>query len=151
MSILGNRSLSTKGTNSLSNWQRDMDNFFQRFNRDFGSGLEEFSPKVEIKEKAKGYVVCAEVPGMKEKDISVELRDNSLIIEGERRVEVNEEKDDYTSSEFSYGSFYRTIPLSEEVNGDTVKASYKDGILTVELEKVKESAHKSKKIPILKS
>ena len=74
-----------------------------------------------------------------------------MILEGERKSESKKEEEGYFSSEFSYGSFYRSIPLDEEVNPDTVKASYKDGILTVELDKVKSTPQKTKKIPILKS
>ncbi len=141
-----------KNKNPFSQWQDEMSNMLRKFNRDlesFDSDVASFSPKVELKEKEKGYVVRAEIPGMKENDINVTLKDNSLVLEGERKSESEEEKEGYYSSEFSYGSFYRAIPISEEVNPDTVKASYKNGILVVELEKVKPSAHKSKKIQIL--
>jgi HSP20 family protein len=131
-----------------------MNNLFDRFGRDMGTldvDLTDFSPRVEIKEKDKHYTVSAEVPGIKESDINVTLKDNNLILEGERKSESKKEEEGYFSSEFSYGSFYRSIPLDEEVNPDTVKASYKDGILTVELDKVKSTPQKTKKIPILKS
>ena len=131
-----------------------MNNLFDRFGRDMGTldvDLTDFSPRVEIKEKDKHYTVSAEVPGIKESDIHVTLKDNNLILEGERKSESKKEEEGYFSSEFSYGSFYRSIPLDEEVNPDTVKASYKDGILTVELDKVKSTPQKTKKIPILKS
>ncbi len=126
----------------------------RKFDDDFGTlniDTSDFMPNVEIKEKAKSYIVCAEVPGMKESDINVTLSGNNLILEGERKSESKEEKEGYFSSEFSYGSFYRSIPLEEEVNADSVKATYKDGILTIEMDKVKPSNHKTKKIPVLKS
>lgn len=151
---LFNQSLTTRNKNPISLWQDEMSNLFRRFNKDletFDTDLVSFTPKVEVKEKDKGYIVRAEVPGMKEDEINVTLRDNSLILEGERKSESEEQGEDFYSSEFSYGSFYRTIPLSEEVNPDSVKASCKGGILRVELDKVKPSAHKSKKIPILNS
>jgi len=154
MSLLGNHSLTTRSQNPFSLWRKDMNQLMRKFDDDFGTfniETSDFLPNVEIKEKDKSYKVCAEVPGMKESDINVTLRDNNLILEGERKSESKEEKEGYYSSEFSYGSFYRSIPLEEEVNADSVKASYKDGILTIEMDKVKPSNHKSKKIPVLKS
>lgn len=154
MTLFKNNSLSTRKQNPINLWQDEMNNLFSKFNRELGSfdfDSNEFLPKVEVKDHAKSISIRAEVPGMTEKDINVTLKDNLLLIEGERKSETSEEKDDYSFSEFSYGSFSRTIPLDDEVNPDSVKASYKDGILKIELEKIKESAHKSKKIPVLKS
>jgi HSP20 family protein len=154
MSLFKNQGLTVRNQNPISSWQKEMNNLFDRFGRDLGSfdtDLTGFSPKVEIKEKNKHYTVCAEVPGMKESDINVTLEDNCLILQGERKTESKKEEEGFFSSEFSYGSFYRSIPLDEEVNPDTVKASYKDGLLTIDLDKVKESSHKTKKIQIMKS
>lgn len=154
MSLFKNQSLSTRNSNPISLWQREMNNFFDRFGRDIGGldmDLTGFTPRIEIKEEAKHYTVCAEVPGIKESDINVSLRDNNLILEGERKSESKKEEEGFFSSEFSYGNFYRSIALDEEVDPDSVKASYKDGVVTIELDKVKASTHKTKKIPIMKS
>ena len=154
MSLFRNQSIALRNQNPITSWQNEMNNLFDRFGRDMGTldvDLTDFSPRVEIKEKDKHYTVSAEVPGIKESDIHVTLKDNNLILEGERKSESKKEEEGYFSSEFSYGSFYRSIPLDEEVNPDTVKASYKDGILTVELDKVKATPQKTIKIPILKS
>ncbi len=154
MSLFRNQSIALRNQNPITSWQNEMNNLFDRFGRDMGTldvDLTDFSPRVEIKEKDKHYTVSAEVPGIKESDINVTLKDNNLILEGERKSESKKEEEGYFSSEFSYGSFYRSIPLDEEVNPDTVKASYKDGILTVELDKVKATPQKTIKIPILKS
>lgn len=153
MSLFRNQSLSLRNQNPMSLWQNEMNNLFDRFGRDVGNldvNVTDFSPRVEINDKEKHYVISAEIPGIKENDISVTLKDNNLILEGERKSE-GKKDEGYFSSEFSYGNFYRSIPLDDEVNPDTVKASYKDGILKVELDKMKEAAHKAKKIPILKS
>ncbi len=110
----------------------------------------DFSPKIEVKDTGKTYQVCAEVPGMDEKDINVTLRDNHLIIEGEKKNEVKNEdkKKGVYHSEFSYGRFYRAIPLSDDVDAERVNAFYKNGVLSVELEKLPEKAGKNKKIQI---
>ncbi|MCM2348954.1 MAG: Hsp20/alpha crystallin family protein [Bacteriovoracaceae bacterium] len=153
MSLFKNQSVTPfRSPGTLSTWQREMNSLFDRFNRDIFEGeTGEFSPRIEVQEKDKGYIVCAEVPGIKESDINVTLQDNNLVLEGERKSESKTEEEGFYRSEFSYGSFYRSIPLADEINPDSVKASYKDGILTVEMNKLKPSSHKSKKIPILKS
>lgn len=156
MSLFGKNqsSLTTRSQNPLSLWQREMNSLFDRFNQDFGSfgtGLSDFSPRIEVKDGEKNYIICAEVPGIKEDDIEITLKDNSLVLQGERKSETKEEEGEYFRSEFSYGSFYRTIPLNDEVDPDSVKASYKDGILTVEMQKINPVPHQAKKIPIMKS
>ncbi|HLW56141.1 MAG TPA: Hsp20/alpha crystallin family protein [Bacteriovoracaceae bacterium] len=136
-------------------WQKEMSDLFDRFNRDFGTfdtgEMNQFYPKIEIKEKDKHITVCAEVPGMSEKDVQVTFRDNNLILEGERKTESKQEEGGTYRSEFSYGRFYRSIPLGEEVKEDTIKASYKDGLLTIEMEKTEDQSKNVKKIPITRS
>lgn len=153
MSLFENKSLVNRNSNPLNVWQKEMNNLLDRFSSDFVTELDAtgITPKVEIKEKDKHYKVSVEIPGMNENDINVTLKENSLVLEGERKSESKKEEDGYYSSEFSYGSFYRSIPLSEEVNPDSVKASYKNGILTIDLDKIKSSSQNAKKIPILKS
>lgn len=132
----------------------DVDDLFNRFRKEFFSpdffrnGDENFMPKVEVKETDKNINVSAEIPGMSEKDISVTLQDNNLIIEGEKKSERKKEDKGYYSSEFSYGSFYRTIPLRTEVDAEKVNATYKDGVLNVTLNKLKEGHQNSKRIEI---
>lgn len=153
MSLLNN-SLTKKNKNPVSLLQNEMNELIRRFNGDFGVfdlDLSSFLPRVEVKEKDKSYIIKAEVPGMKEDEINVTLQDNNLIIECERKSDKEDDKYGYYSSEFNYGSFYRSIPFSDEVNPETVKASCKSGILRVELDKVNPGSHKSKKIPILNS
>lgn len=146
------KSLTTRNENPLNTWQREMNNVFDRFSKelDLSGSLEDFSPKVEVNETEKGYMVKAEVPGMSEKDINIYLRDNNLVLEGERRSESKKEKKGHFMSEIRYGSFYRSVPFQEDVNPDNVKASYKDGMLTIELEKVETNSSKTKKISITK-
>lgn len=132
----------------------DFDSMFDRLRRDFyspdllGDSFETLGPKVEVQESDKNIKICAELPGMKEKDISVTLRDNTLILEGERKSEKKKEGKGYYRSEFSYGSFYRAIPVNTEVDQDQVEATYRDGILEVNLVKLADSESTSKKIEI---
>jgi HSP20 family protein len=148
-----NRSLMKRAESPVHAWREQMSGLLDRFNKDFGMNMDfnevsEFTPKVEVQERDKGYLVRAEVPGMNEKDLNVMLRENSLIIEGERKSESKKEEKGQTISEFNYGSFYRSIPFGEDINPDTVKASYKDGILNIELQRVEGQKSKTRKIPV---
>lgn len=133
----------------------EMWDLFDRFSHDedlplISSSTQRFVPKIEVKDNDKAYQVCVEVPGMTEKDLNVTLKDNVLVIEGEKKSETkNEDKKKGTyHSEFSYGSFYRAIPLSDDANADEVSASYKDGILVIDVAKRPEKAKASKRIEI---
>jgi HSP20 family protein len=131
----------------------DMEDMFDRFRREFYSPdvfktVEGFSPRIEVKETDKNIHILAELPGMKEKDINVTLRENNLIIEGEKKSEWKKENKGYYRSELNYGSFYRSIPLNTEVDADKVEAVYKNGILEVTLNKMEESKLSAKRIEI---
>jgi HSP20 family protein len=99
----------------LSPWtifRDDLWDVFDRFTKDFDVSQEGFSqfntPKIEVKDLGKTYQICADVPGMDEKDINVTLKDNNLVIEGERKNETkNEDKESGRyHSEISYGRFF---------------------------------------------
>ncbi len=134
---LFNDSLPTRRNNSLRN-------FFD-FSFEDLSGK---SPLVEIQDKEKSYCVRAEIPGMQEKDLNISLKDNMLVLEGERKSEHTKEDEHSFSSEFSYGKFYRTIPFKDQVDPETVKATYHNGILEVELDKIYSTPREGKKIAI---
>jgi HSP20 family protein len=128
--------------------------FFDLYARDFFSPMlgeeksETFMPKVEVHETEKGYSVRAELPGMKEEDIQLSLDDNCLILQGEKKSETKKEGKNQLKSEFSYGSFYRTIPLRADVDDNNIDATYRDGILHVELVKKADGTERTKRIAI---
>jgi len=103
-------------------------------------------PAVEVIEKPEEIVVKAELPGIDVKDVEVRLENNQLVIQGEKKRESKEEKDNILRMEVSYGSFYRVIPLPAEVKEDKIKAKYKKGVLTITLPKSEQA--KAKKISI---
>jgi HSP20 family protein len=131
----------------------EMEDMLDRLRRDFYAPdvfreVEGFSPRIEVKETDKKILVCAEIPGMKEKEINVSLRDNNLMIEGEKVKEKKKEEMGYYRSEFSYGHFYRTISLPAEVDQDKVEATYENGVLNITLNKLSEGKQTTKKIEI---
>ena len=129
-----------------------LDSFFgDRFLDDFlvpGREMEQFTdwiPAVDIVDKGDKYVVKADLPGIEEKDISVEVKDEMLTIKGERKHEHESEGDNVYRCERDYGSFTRSFSL-DGIKEEEIRADYKNGILTDELPKAEE--RRTKKIEI---
>ena len=114
----------------------DMDRLFSSF---FGRQREEmegfWSPIVDIEENNENFLVKAEIPGLKKEDIKISVRGNLLSVSGERKHESETKGKTFHRIERSYGKFSRTITLPSDVESDKVKATYKDGILTISLPK----------------
>jgi len=96
-----------------------------------GSGESLWSPRVETFQKGDRFIVRAELPGLKKGDIHVDVTDDAITIQGERRVEHDEQREGYRQSELSYGQFFRRIPIPEGAIADDAKASFRDGVLEV--------------------
>jgi HSP20 family protein len=88
-------------------------------------------PQIEVSERGGNLVVCADLPGIRKEDVHLEVHDDYLVLEGERRQESEEDQGGVYRSERSYGRFYRTIPLPDGVNPEQVRANFKDGVLEV--------------------
>jgi HSP20 family protein len=102
-------------------------------------------PKIEVSESEKDVRVSAELPGLDEKDVQLELTNGVLAIRGEKRTET-EDKDRLFTERY-YGQFERRIPV-DEVDQDKVAASFKNGVLTVTLPKSATAQEKVKRIAI---
>lgn len=105
-----------------------------------------FIPSLEVKEKKDKFIVKAELPGMEKEDVNVSIDGNLLTIRGERKQEKEEKEEGFYRSEIRYGSFQRTIELTNEVDRENVKAAYKNGVLKLTLPKSKEA--KTKQIEV---
>jgi HSP20 family protein len=108
-----------------------------------GSGL-----AVDIVEKDKSFEITAELPGLTEKDVHVELVNGSLRIHGEKKEEKEEKRKDFYLSERRYGSFERRFPVPDGVDIDKLDASFKQGVLTITLPKTAEAQKPTKTIPV---
>jgi HSP20 family protein len=97
-----------------------------------------WSPHVEICERDGKLLVQADLPGMKREDINVQIEQDAIVIQGERKAHQTSNQGGYYRSERSYGSFYRTIPLPEGTNTDSAQASFRDGVLEIELDAPRE-------------
>ena len=96
-----------------------------------GGGQISWSPRIEAFQKDDKFVVRAELPGVKREDVNVSISDEAVTIEGQRKHEQREEREGFYHSEWSYGSFSRTIPLPEGAIVDNADASFRDGVLQI--------------------
>lgn len=113
------------------------------FGSDRGFGMS--WPQIEVSETDKDVKVTAELPGLEEKDVQVELANGVLSIKGEKKTETEDK--DRLFTERTYGRFERRIPL-EDVDEDKVVASFKNGVLTVTAPKAPQAQSNVKRIAI---
>lgn len=107
-----------------------------------------WSPQVEMFERDGELVLRADLPGLSKDDVKVELGDNAVTIEGERREEREEKREGFYSSERSYGKFYRRLPLPQGVDTEDATASFRDGVLEVTMPAPKAEARTARKLEI---
>jgi len=105
-------------------------------------------PVIDETEDEKAFHISVELPGMEEKDVEITLSDRRLTIQGEKKQDKEEERKDFYRRERSYGSFRRTLELPGEVDASAIEASFKKGVLMIELPKTKEAQAKVKHIDI---
>jgi HSP20 family protein len=125
---------------------RDMDRLFDSFfGPSLGSSLWDvgtrgdldtptlWSPQIDVQRRDDYLVVRADLPGVRKEDLKIDIEDNALVISGQRQEEHEEggEDESYQLYERSCGSFFRSIPLPQDVNADDVKAEMRDGVLKV--------------------
>ena len=90
-----------------------------------------WAPEVDVFQKHDQLTIRADLPGTKREDVSVEITDNAIVIQGERKRESEEEREGYYRSERSYGSFYRVVPVPDGAITDQAKATFRDGVLEI--------------------
>jgi HSP20 family protein len=135
---------------TLNRWDplRDLLNFRETMNRLVGSSLEErackratrWSPVVDILETPDAYIFRAELPGVGIDNISIEVRENRLVLSGERSLESEPQWAAYLSIERNHGCFERSFTLPGGIDVDNAKARYQDGILEVILPKAQDES-----------
>ena len=125
--------------NALERFADEVDRMFD----DFGFGrrsavtpwrehtLQAWNPDVEVFQKNNELTIKADLPGLSKNEVSVEVADEIVTIQGERKREHDEEREGYYRSERSYGSFYRVVPLPAGAIADQAKATFRDGVLEI--------------------
>jgi HSP20 family protein len=103
-------------------------------------------PAAELNETAEAIHLKLEIPGVDAKDLNIEVTENVVSIQGERKSETKSQDNGVTRSEFQYGKFQRVIPLPARIQNTQVQAEYKDGILNLTLPKREEEKNKVVKV-----
>ena len=93
-------------------------------------------PKIDIKDKKDSIEVKAELPGLKEEDIEIEVSDGVMTISGEKKAEKEEQEEGYYYKESHTGTFSRSFTLPADVKEEKAEAEMKHGILTILIPKI---------------
>jgi HSP20 family protein len=146
-------------------FDRIADEMFGRMFRDLGSSragasqrslinapaapfafAEAWIPRVETFQKDDRFVVRAELPGMSKDDVRVEVTEDAIVLEGERREEHEEQREGFR--EIAYGRFYREVPLSPGVIADTAQATFRNGVLEITMQAAPDEANRGRRLEI---
>jgi HSP20 family protein len=127
----------------LSSLQNEMNRLFNTFfdapaTPGNGGGVRRWVPSMDLVETDEHFVLRADLPGMSEEDVSIELEDNVLTVSGERKAEHEEKKEGYYRVERSFGQFRRSLTLPEGVNPEGIAATFDKGVLEVRIPKPEE-------------
>jgi HSP20 family protein len=143
----------------------DLDRFANPFFRDFGRGLPEFrgrplgprwlnrsmaltTPATDLKDTGKEFVLKAEMPGVTKEDIDITVHGDSVEIRAERQSGKEEEHEGYYHREIGRNSFYRRIPLPEEVEAEKAEGKLGNGVLELTLPKLRPTDVKAHKLKL---
>ena len=133
----------------LSSLQTEMNRLFNAaFDTSPGGngGNRRWAPAMDLLETDEHFVLRADLPGMTENDVNIELEDNVLTVSGERKAEHEDKREGYYRVERAFGAFARSLTLPKGVDGDAVTAAFDNGVLEVRIPKPEQ--RKPRKITI---
>ena len=142
--------------------RHEMEQLFDRFSHfdisSLGQDIEQFWPrgdgnglltvKVDVAENDKAYTITAELPGIDEKDLDVDITDDVLTLKGEKRAEKEEKSKNRYVCERSYGTFQRSFAIPADVETGKIDAKFAKGVLTLVLPKNPKAPANTKKIKV---
>jgi HSP20 family protein len=142
-----------KPTRDMLSIRDDMNRLFDNFlsglpDRTKGLLEGEWAPTIDIAETDDEIVVTAELPGVTQDNVDITITEDVLTLKGEKREEKEVKEKNYHRVERSYGSFQRSVTLPAGVLADQAKASYKDGVLHINISKSEEAKPKQIKINV---
>jgi HSP20 family protein len=111
-----------------------------------GGQARRWVPAMDLLETDEHFVLRADLPGMREEDVAIELEDNVLTLSGERNAEHEDRQEGYFRVERAFGSFARSLTLPRGVDAEAVTAAFDNGVLEVRIPKPEE--RKPRKISI---
>jgi HSP20 family protein len=129
---------------------KEIEDWFNRSNSLMGidSEFKKISMSLNIQESKEGYHLEAELPGVSKDDVHISMKDDCLIIKGEKKSFNDENKDQYHRIERSHGSFYRAIQMPKDADREKINAQLKDGVLKIDVMKSSGQLQGEKKINI---
>ena len=139
-------------------WSSFWDREFEELLEDFAEpswreplNVRRWAPRVESYHKNGSFVIKADVPGVKAKDIHVMVVEDHLIIQGERKMDRETKKKDLLRKEAYYGAFQRSVPIPRGLKTEAMKAKYHDGVLEITAPEDKESLPKKIEVEVQKA
>jgi HSP20 family protein len=139
-------------TRELASIQTEMNRLFNNFfepatGGNGGTGtFRRWTPAMDLVETDKAFVLKADLPGLSEEDVKIEVEDNVLTVSGERKASHEESRQGYYRVERSYGAFSRSLTLPEGVDANSINATFDRGVLEVRVPKPEE--RKPRKVEI---
>ena len=134
----------------ISSIQSEMNRLFNSFfdtpTKGNGTSLRRWVPAMDLVETEDSYVLKADLPGLTEGDVDVEVEDKVLTVSGERKAEHEDKREGYVRVERSYGTFRRSLRLPEGIDPEAVQATFENGVLEVSIPKPEE--RKPRKVAI---
>jgi HSP20 family protein len=127
--------------NELNTIQNEMNRLFNTFfdqpgqSGRGGAGVRRWLPAMDLVETADQYVLRADLPGLSEQDLSIQVQDNVLTLSGERKAEHSDQPEGYYRLERAFGSFSRSLTLPDGVDPDGVRAQFDRGVLQISIPK----------------
>ena len=121
----------------MKRFTEEMDRAFSNFGTSFGTSLgsgpeiDLWAPPLEVKHKGGDFIVTVELPGIPKEDVKVEVIEDALVVEGEKKMVKEKKEEGFFRTERSYGKFYRSIPLPKGAKTDQIKAELNNGVLEV--------------------
>jgi HSP20 family protein len=131
----------------LAGFRRIFDEPLANFLReDLSGNADAWKPRLDVVETKDGILLKVDIPGVKQEDINISIEENVLTVKGERKNESEVSEEGFTRFERSYGAYQRSVALPPTVDTDRVKATYKDGVLEIQLPKKEEARPKAIKV-----
>ena len=123
----------------LSSLQNEMNRLFNTvFDTPVAGANRRWVPSMDLVETGDAFVLRADLPGMTEADVNIEVRDNTLTLSGERKTEYEDRQRGFYRLERQFGKFSRALSLPEGVNAEAIEANFTSGVLEVRIPKPEE-------------
>jgi len=137
----------------LNTIQTEMNRLFNSFSDQpasggRGGGLRRWVPAMDLVETADRYVLRADLPGISEEDVNIELQDNVLTVSGERKPGKEGQQDGYFRLERAFGAFSRSLTLPDGVDAGGVEAHFERGVLEITIPKPEQKKPRQVRISV---